>query len=434
MKYEIRRIALPVILSNMAVVLFETINVFWIGMLGRDAVAGTGAASFITWMVFAVSNLTGRGTCTYISQTFGQGDLKRCRDITKEGFIWSTLLSIILMAVLWALLPALLTLMGLTGGVRESAYEFLWGFILGLPILMLFTVVGNMAIAYGDAKLSTRTLLISLLINLVLDPFLILGWGGFPALGVKGAAIGWAIAELVGIFLRIRGMAKQGYIDFSRFKINWSRGLDVLRIGFPPALSETMFSLVYPFMTSTIVAFGSAPLAALNICHRIEGIPYFICVGFASAASTLIGQRIGAGKPEEAMEAYRLNLRYISMALLIPSLIFILLPGPLMSLFIRDAEVIAAGASYLRIIGVFEIFLGWEIMTEGAFGGTGETLPPMFIRLPLTLIRVPLAIFVAPIWGLAGIWWVLSTTTLLKGLLTAGWFLRGRWQKVALQT
>ncbi|HBN08705.1 MAG TPA: hypothetical protein DD435_08670 [Cyanobacteria bacterium UBA8530] len=436
LRSEIRAIALPVILSNMAIVLFETVNVFWLGRLGRDVVAGIGAASFITWMIFSSTNLTSRGTTTFISQFFGKKELGECREVAKEGLVLSLLLSLVLLVVLLPLLPFLLDMMSLKGEVWQSAFDYLFIFTLGLPSIILFTVTGNIAIAYGDAKLSTRTLLVSLLINAILDPFLIFGWCGLPAMGVKGAAIAWIFAEIVGLALRLAILVKSGYLEISGWSkaFNFPRWASMVKMGWPPTASDMIFSMVYPLLTSYIVSFGSAPLAALNVCHRIEGIPYFICMGFSAAASTVIAQRIGAGQPEQAMRAYRMNLRSITLALILPSLAFVFIPGPLISLFINDPAVVAVGCDYLRIIGIFEVFLGWEIMTEGAFGGTGNTLPPMLIRMPLTLARIPLAAFLGGFLGMGtnGIWLALSLTTCLKGLAIVFWFLKGRWSRLKI--
>lgn len=431
LRQEIRSIALPVILSNMATVLFETVNVFWLGRLGRDVVAGTGAASFITWMVFATTTLAGRGTSTFVGQYWGKGDPEECKKVAKEGLVLSFLLSLLFMALLLPFLPAVLDLMALRGEVWKAAYDFLLIFVLGLPSIFLFTVSGNIAIAYGDAKLSTRTLIASLIFNLLIDPFLILGWGGCPAMGVKGAALAWILSEIFGLVLRILFLVRGNYLDLDpKGAVNLERWGKMLVMGLPQTTSEVVFSFVYPLLTSYIVSFGSAPLAALNVCHRIEGIPYFICIGFSYAASTIVSQRVGANQPEMAMRAYRMNLRYVSLTLLLPSLLFIFLHGPMIGIFLNDTAVVAVGSEYLRIIGIFEIFLGWEIMTEGAFGGTGDTLPPMLIRMPLTLARIPLAYFLGGPLGMGtnGIWLALSVTTLLKGLLTALWFMRGRWK------
>ena len=202
------------------------------------------------------------------------------------------------------------------------------------------------------------------------------------------------------------------------------------KIGAPIAFSGVMFSASYMILTGIITRFGSPALAALGLGHRIEGLSYFTAVGFSVAASTLVGQNIGAGKLRRAETAAWLVALYVVIYLGVVSLVYYFFARNIIGFFIDDPAVIVEGTRYLKIIAVLEIFLGLEIVFEGAFSGAGNSLPPMMISVPLTWARIPLALLLAEtlVMGSNGVWWAISVTTGLKGMLLAFWWSRGRWK------
>lgn len=159
--------------------------------------------------------------------------------------------------------------------------------------------------------------------------------------------------------------------------------------------------------------------------------PFFIAFGFSTAVSTVVGQNLGAGKPHRAeQEGVHLSLIYACSFLLLISLCFILYGKSLLSLFINEQAVIEVGYQYLFAIAIFEVFLGPEVILEGAFTGVGDTKPPFLISIPLTLLRIPLAYYfsITLNYGVMAIWWVISLTTFLKGVTFLLWFQRGKWK------
>ncbi|RPI00025.1 MAG: MATE family efflux transporter, partial [Calditrichaeota bacterium] len=271
-------------------------------------------------------------------------------------------------------------------------------------------------------------------LNMILDPLFIFGIGPFPRMEAAGAALATVIAHvfvLVAAIIAIQGRAV--HIRFRRqdgrivdFPMMWR----IFKIGAPLAISGLLFSLSYMMLTKIISTFGTGAIAALGLGHRIEGISYNVAVGFSLAAATLVGQNLGAGKPERAEKAVWSTILYVSIFLFVVSLFFYFCGGLVIGFFIKDPQVIQEGVHYLKIIAVFEIFLGFEIVFEGAFSGAGNTIPPMLISVPLTWARIPLALLLAGRWGWgsSGIWWAISLTTGLKGIAMALWFRRGRWK------
>ena len=204
----------------------------------------------------------------------------------------------------------------------------------------------------------------------------------------------------------------------------------ISRIGAPIAAAGIIFSLTYMALTRIVAGFGTAPIAALGIGHRLEGIAYFAAVGFSVASATLVGQNLGANQPQKAERAAWMTLGFASIILFVACIVYFVFAGPIYRFFIDDPLVIQEGIKYLRIVAIFEIFLGFEVILEGAFSGAGNSIPPMTISVPITVLRIPLSMLLANYFNLGstGVWWAIATTTGAKGIVMAIWFKRGKWK------
>jgi putative MATE family efflux protein len=418
---QIFSLAIPTIVGFMGIILFEAIDIFWIGKLGAKAVAGVGGASFLLWTLYALMNLTNTGTATLIAQFWGAGDRDARHQVAREASWFILLFSLVIIVVLHFCIRDLLRLMGLDPPTRQLAWDYFKVYLYGLPIIYLFNLQGQICYAHGATRLRTVIMLFALGLNIVLDPLLIFGYWGFPKMGISGAATATLFSELLGVLISIYALRRMDYIgplrSFGRFSGHYCRRL--LAIGIPSATTNMTWTIVFPLLTVVITEFGMAPLAGLNIGNRWEGFPYFFGIGLSVAISTLVGHSVGRGDLGHAKQVAIRGVVLVTIALLPVSLLFILIPERLIGLLNSDPRVIRHGAEYLRIVGYFELFLGWELVLEGVYNGLGNTRPYMWVRVPLTLSRIPLAWLLAiPLgMGAAGVWWAISLTTLLKGLV-----------------
>jgi len=416
---QILSLAIPTIIGFLGIILFEAIDIFWIGRLGPNAVAAVGSASFILWTLYALMNLTNTGTATLIAQFWGSGDREAQHRVVREAFWYIQIFSLIAIVCLHFTIDDILRLMGLDQKTQQLALDYFRVYLYGLPMIYLFNLQGQILNAQGAVRLRTVIMLFSLGLNIVLDPLLIFGYWGFPALGISGASTATLISESIGVLISIHAMRRWGYIGRLRhFKqISWVYLKRLLAIGLPSAATNVTWTIVFPLLTVVITTFGMEPLAGLNIANRWEGLPYFFGVGFSVAISTLVGRSIGRGDQAHARRIALRGTGLATLALAPFSLMFIIIPEQLIGLLNNDADVIRHGAEYLRIVGYFEFFLAWELVLEGTYNGIGNTRPYMWVRIPLTLGRVPLAWLLAINlnMGVAGVWWAISITTLLKG-------------------
>ncbi len=427
---EIYGIAVPAFLGFLAFILFDAINIFWVGRLGTPVIAGVASAAFLTWAVYAAMNATTVGANSLIAQFFGAGKKDEALRVAAEAAWLSLGASLLIMALVLPFIPAVFRLMGLQPETAVHARQYLTVYVCALPLYYLCSLAGNIFNAYGDTRTNVLIMSASVAVNMVLDPVLILGYGTGRPFGVIGAASASVIATVLALAAQWVYLRRRGFLpplaELARLPA-FAHARDILRIGVPSASVNLVWSMVYPALTVIITRFGEAPLAGLSVCFRWEGIPYYLAMGFSTAMTALIGQAYGRGDMRRVRQIAGRG-RFLITALLLPvALAFILIPDWLVRPLTSDPEVIANAAHYLRIIGYFEIFLGWELLFQGVFNGLGHTRGYMLIAVPLTVARWPLAWLLAVTLGLgtAGIWWAISLSTFAKGAWLAWLFHRG---------
>ncbi|MEQ8222460.1 MAG: MATE family efflux transporter [Candidatus Eremiobacterota bacterium] len=431
----IKKLAIPAILTYTCQIVFEFIDAFWLGLLRNSEVfAAVGAASFITWALYALMNIVSGGVNSFVAQYAGAKDRKGYRRIAMEGLILSVIAGIIITVIMNYLYHPIFLRMGLTDSILEATEEYFYFMNIYFVISFLFITTGTIFNAHGDTKTTFWTNGITILFNIVLAPLLILGYGFIPGMGVGGAALSTIIAQAFGIVIRVILLVKKDFLPsvFSLKDFTLRESLEIMKVGIPVATGNFIFCMVFPFLTKFITMTGNIPaLCALNICHRVEGVAYFICTGFAVSAATMAGQYTGIKDMKKAIESAWANIYYVTCVLLPVSLIFIIYPHPFITLMTDDKTVLLEGVKYMRIIGFCEIFLGFEIVFQGVFTGLGNTLPSTLIYIPLTVGRIPLAYFLAfkCNMGVEGIWWAISISAFLKGTFVIFLFSTGWWKK-----
>lgn len=418
---DILRIALPAAAGLFGLFLFEFVDIFWIAKLGSDATAGLAAAGFIQWVVFSLMSVTSSGASALIAQARGQGNRLRIFQIAHESVQLSCMVSVVISVILVLFGEIFLTWMGLEPQAFLAGQDYLKVFAWGNLAYYVFHIFGYIFNAHGDTKTAVSLLGITLLLNAVLDPLLIFGWGPFPEWGVFGASVASCLSCVVGCWLSFYYLHRRNYVDVWPHFFIPSRQFykDLLQIGIPTALSRVIKSVVYPLLTAVITRFGMVALAGLTISNRIENLAYFTACGFSIAMTTMVGHATGGGDLHAVRSITYRGLRLITFVLLPFSCLFVFAPRFLMELVTKDASVVEEGIKYLVIVGSLEIFLGWEMIFEGSFGGIGRTFHYMWISLPLTLSRFPLAYLCVVHWGMGitSIWWVIALTTVVKGLV-----------------
>ncbi len=424
------QLALPAMISMVAIMLYEFIDLFWIGKLGAEAVAALGASAFVLWTIKALANCVAAGLNALIARNAGAENFPRAQMWASQGLVLTVLFALLIAAVTYLAHLFLFDLLGLAPVVAQNAQRYT--FIMTLSLVFIYGSISLDTIfrAMGNTFVPMIIMVTGLALNAILDPLFIFGWLGMPKMGMPGAALASALSHFASTLMLLLAL------PLVKIKLKFqldhfaAHARQMLQIGIPIGLLGAIFSIIYIALSKNIAYFGTVPLAAISIAHRIEGIPFFIAFGFSTAVATVVGQNLGAGKPDRAARGAFLSLAYAVAFLLIISIGFILYGREMMRWFISDPAVIEEGYRYLFAVAVFEIFLAAEVILEGAFTGAGDTRPPFAISIPLTALRIPMAYFFSIVlgYGVIAIWWTISFTTMLKGVTFFWWFQRGHWQ------
>ena len=291
--------------------------------------------------------------------------------------------------------------------------------------LILFAFIGQTLTGLYTASGNSRTPFVANCIgmgaNIVLDPLLIFGLGPIPGMGVAGAAIATVTAQFIVALVLVISMRRDPVLA-SQMRV-WiptplSNIKTMVRIGFPAAIQSMLYCGISMVLTRFVTAWGDTAVAVQRVGGQIESISWMTADGFGTAINAFVGQNYGAGNLKRVKKGYMTASVIMFIWGIFTTCLLIFGAAPIFSLFIHEAEVIPAGADYLRIIGFSEMFMCVELMTVGALSGMGKTMEASVITIILTAARIPLAVILGgTAMGLNGIWWALTISSIVKGII-----------------
>jgi len=421
------------------VMLFETANtvanLFWVAKLGTQPVAGVVSSMFIFWLAFSLLNIVTSGVIATVSRCLGAQKVELARHYATQALLFALAFGLLVGTGGVVFGKQFFQWMGNAPEVAALGYRYLSALSVFLPFLFGAETAASIFRASGDTKTPMMVTGSALIFNIVLNPFLIFGLGPFPRLEMAGAGLSTGIAYTAELltFLFIIKKKRPPFAPLlsARIKPDYRTIGEITRIGLPVSISGISFTVVYLFLDNLASSFGVFALAALGFGNRIEAVSFLTCFAFSVAAATLVGQYLGAKDPKGAERAAYKTLFYAMAVTGSLSLFFLILANPIVRIFSSDGAVIDAAVAYLRIIALSQVFMGFEIVLEGAFAGAGNTLPAMLISVSGSVARIPLAYLFARTLnlGVPGIWWALTLTTIVRGAVTLFWFSRGGWKK-----
>ena len=427
----IARVALPAVASSLLMTLFASVDAFWVGTrLGSDGLAAVSTSLFWIWMMVALAEMIGVGLTAVAARRHGEGRQAVAAGVCGDALLFTLALGILVTVVGLVALHGLFATMHTPPEVTALGVRYLGTYLIGIPLIYGFFAIDATFRASGDTRTPFILLVVSVAVTLVLDPALMLGWGGFPRLGIAGAAIANVCTRGAAFAMGTIIAMRRGLLRLRRPE--WAAIAAVCRVGLPTAVTGIVFSIIYIAVTRTATRFGTPALAALGIGHRVESWLFMIGVGFGAATAAIVGQNLGAGDIKRAERAGWLAVALCSGLGLAACIIDLLYAPTLARLFTDDPAVIVEAARYLKIAAISQLGICAEIVLEGALGGAGETLPPMVASSAFTASRVPLVPLMANRWGSTGIWWAISLTAIGRALSMIGLWRLGRWKHKSL--
>ncbi|MCO4099705.1 MAG: MATE family efflux transporter [Gemmatimonas sp.] len=419
--------ALPAVIANLLMTAFHNVDTFWIGRsLGADALAAVTGAIFWVWLVISIGEMVSIGLDAVAARRHGERRPQDAARTVSDGFMLALLLGAAIAIATPFLMSWLFTMLGTNASVSTIGREYLGTYFLGMPLIFGFFAVDAAFRAKGDTRTPLWILAVTTILALVLDPLLIRGWGPFPAMGVRGAAMATLVPRGLGCLAGVLILKRRGMIAWTLPR--WSVLATILRVGAPAAATGIVFSFIYVLLTRITTQFGTPALAALGLGFRMESVIYVASVGMGAAVAAIVGQSLGAGDSARAARAGWLSTAVVSVLGVVIAVASLLFAEEFAGIFSNDPAVIAEAARYLRISAFSQLFLGAEVVLESAMAGAGWTFVPMLLSTGITALRLPIGAWAAATWGTTGLWWTLAVTAAARGVLMVLLWAWGRWR------
>src|SRR6266404_1817051 len=428
-------LAIPMVLEMALESLFAVVDVFWVSHLGANAVARVGLTESLLTLVFAVALGLSLSTTAMVARRIGEKDKDGASVAAVQSVAIGLMLSCLMGVPCLFYAPLLLRLMGASPEIVAVGGNYARIALGGCgAVLMLFL---NNAIfrGAGDAAIAMRLLWVSNVINLVLDPCLIFGWGPFPKLGVTGAALatftGRSIGVLYQFYRLLRGTER---IRILRQQVRLELGVlwRLVRVSLTGILQFAIAHTSWIGLVRIVSLFGSAALAGYTIAIRIIIFIILPSWGLSNAAATLVGQNLGAKQPQRAEASVWRTGFYNMLFLGAVGLFFIFFAEPVVRLFTRDPLVVPLAASCLRILSYGNIAYAYAMVMLQAFNGAGDTVTPTIVNFfGFWLLEIPLAYALAIPWHMRSKGVFLSIV-IAEGAIAAAsvvLFKQGRWKR-----
>lgn len=422
------RLAIPIMGTSFVQMAYNMTDMIWVGRVGSRAVASVGTAGFFTWLAMAFILIPKIGAEVGVAQSVGRQDMAEAKVYIKHSIQMDIFLAILYALILIVFRKPLIGFFNLgETDIVNDAIIYLTIVSFGMVFYCINPVFSAIFNGYGESRTPFIINSIGLIINMILDPLLILGVGPFPRLEVAGAALATVLAQAV-VTITFVLVAKRKPKLFSGISLTSAPDIEhvkrITRLGFPVALQSGLFTGFAMVIARIIARWGPIPIAVQKVGSQIEAISWMTAGGFQTAMGAFVGQNYGAKEWHRVVKGYFIGMAIMSIIGLIATGLLIFAGGPIFSIFIQEEETIAYGVTYLKILGLSQLFMCIEATTAGAFNGLGRTLPPAVVSITLNGLRIPMALILSSTeLGLNGVWWSISISSILKGTILTTWYL-----------
>lgn len=417
-------LAMPIMATSFIQMAYCLTDMAWVGRLGSEAVAAVGSVGILTWMSTSLALLNKVGSEVSVGQAIGMQDEGAARSFATHNISLSLLISLAWGLLLFAFATPIIGIYELEASISNDAVNYLRIVSTAFPFVFMSAAFTGIFNASGRSRIPFNINGLGLLVNMGLDPLFIFGFGW----GTNGAA--WATwiaqASVFTLFiyqLKIKGILWDNFRFFGKLKKLYT--LRIIKIGLPVATLNALFAFVNMFLGRTASTVGGhLGLMAMTTGGQIEAITWNTSQGFSTALSAFVAQNYAAQKVSRVMKALKSTLWMTLVFGIICSFLFIFCGNNVFAIFVPEKEAYEAGGEFLRIDGYSQLLMMVEITIQGVFYGMGRTIPPAIISITFNYLRIPMALlFVSFGWGLAGIWWCVCITSILKGIVILVWFL-----------
>ncbi len=427
-------LAIPMVAEMIMESVFAVWDVFWVGHLGPDAVATVGLTESLLTLIYTAAMGLSIGVTAMVARRIGEGAPEGAAEAAVQGIALGLLAAAVIGVIGVALAPRLLSLMGASRSVQAMGANYARVMLGGNVVILLLFLINAIFRGAGDAAIAMRVLWLANSINILLGPCLILGLGPFPRLGVTGAAIATTIGRGTGVLYQLYRLWRgDGRVAIRRAQLKLQPAVmqTMLRLSGTGTLQVLIGTASWIGLVRIISSFGSDAVAGYTIAIRVIVFALLPSWGLANAAATLVGQGLGAGRPERAERAVWLAGFYNMLCLGAVGALFVAFAGPIVGVFTADPAVAPIAELCLRTISYGFLFYAYGMVITQSFNGAGDTWTPTWINLGcFWLWEIPLAYLLARHAGLGPRGVALAVTIAFStvAVVSAVIFRRGRWK------
>lgn len=434
-------LAMPAMIENVSQVLIGVVDTYFVGKLGTEAIAGVGVTNLTMNVYISFFLALGIGTTAVVARYIGAKDKKNANDALKQSLIMSIIIGLIFGLVNFIFAEEILQLLGAESRVIEYALPYFLAVAVPSVFLCMNMVLASALRGAGDTKTPMKIALLANIVNALLDYILIFGILNFDGLGILGAGLATTTSRIISVALllgKIKG--KETGINLSlrkEWNINRKMMRSITKISLPAAIERLIMrsgQLIYGGM---IIKIGTEAYAAHNIAGTIETFSYLPGMGFGVAAATLVGQNLGRKRKEEAHRVGLISYFISTIFMVAVGMGFYVFAPVLAGLFTTDPEVIGQVVKVLRIIALFQPFLGITLVITAALQGAGDTKFPMYSSfIGIWGVRV-VGVYLLSIrgdYGLVGVWTAYAIDVTLRGLILMVRYQKGKWKEIRISS
>jgi putative MATE family efflux protein len=427
-------LAVPMVLEMIMESLFAVVDVFWVSHLGAEAIAVVGLTESIMTLIYAVAMGTSIAATAIVARRIGEKDPARAAQAAGQILLLGVMLSAALGIVLGFFAPQLLRLMSASETVIAMGTDFARIMLGGNVTVFMIFLINAIFRGAGDAVIAMRTLWLANALNIALGPLFIFGWGPFPEMGVTGAAVATNIGRGLGVAYQLwhlTGRPGRVRVRWPDLRPDWPLMAITLKTAGPGIAQWSISTTSWLGLFKILALFGSTAVAGYTIALRIMVLAWLPAWGLANAGATLVGQNLGAGKPERAEAAVWIATKYNAIFLSVVGVLFIVFAQPLAGLFTQDPEVFHQASRALWVVSLGFPLFAMGMCLEGAFNGAGDTATPTRLNFfCLWLGQVPIAWLLAKPLGMGatGVFIAVPVSFSILALWSGVLFKRGRWK------
>ena len=429
-------LALPIIGVNLLQTGYQLVDAFWVGRLGANAVAAVSISFPINFLLISLSSGFAFAGAILVAQYAGAKNLEMVNHVARQTLLMAFLISLVISITAYILSPQILYAIGVEEVIFDEANLFQRTIFIGLVFNFGFIMFQALLRGIGEVKIPLYINGATLLLNFVLDPMFIYGWGPIKAYGVTGAAVSTLVTQFlsiaVGMYIMFKGTTEI-HLSLKRFTFDWPLLKKAFKLGFPSSIEISARALGLTLMTVLVAKFGTEVLAAYGVGSRLISFVVILGLGISKACTTLVGQNMGAQLIDRAERTsyYSSLIGFIALSL-VGFIFFVFAENLVRTFLVGDDYVVGMGVDFIKITALSFGFMGMQLALIGTFRGSGNTITSMVLTIiGIWAIQFPVA------WALSehtslgykGLWWSFPISNVIPALITLAWYKTGNWKK-----